>query len=126
MIQLQIHYNVQTPILKSKEIQAIDPLEDTSNHRLQIFLLNSIHSFNLSFLKTLVHMACLQTTTHMEGFILVFHMKPTLAFLLLECLEEELQLKVFGLHHQLSPWLIAMVMLGQVRHHRYLLYNIII
>ena len=73
MIQLQIHYNVQTPILKSKEIQAIDPLEDTSNHRLQIFLLNSIHSFNLSFLKTLVHMACLQTTTHMEGFILVFH-----------------------------------------------------
>jgi len=68
MIQLQIHYNVQTPILKSKEIQAIDPLEDTSNHRLQIFLLNSIHSFNLSFLKTLVHMACLQTTTPYGGF----------------------------------------------------------
>jgi len=39
----------------------------------------------------------------------------------MECLEEELQLKVLGLHHQLSPWLLAKVLPGQVQLHLYLL-----
>jgi len=114
---------LQTLLLKSKETQTINPPKDTSHHSLQIFLLDSISNFNLSFLQTLTLMACLRTITHMEHFILVFHMKPTLASPPMECLEKELQLKVLRLHHQLSPWLLAKVLSGQVQLHLYLLHH---
>ena len=60
---------LQTLLLKSKETQTINPPKDTSHHSLQIFLLDSISNFNLSFLQTLTLMACLRTITHMEHFI---------------------------------------------------------